>query len=181
MIRIHISPLLILYIAISVCSDEYFATPLPPTLTWPHTKPGLSPNLHSSGLFWLFLVNNNWSTGKFLNWPEVTSGLYLHERTKHLGSGSLPRYLIIPLSSVSQYHWPKFIEIKVSSRQHINDDILLHQWRSCIPGPNQVGGERLTALTADNSSLSVQGEGMGGEDCWHVGPGFLFWCHHQTK
>ncbi len=105
MIRIYISPLLILYIAISVCSDEYFATPLPPTLTWPHTKPGLSPHLHSSGLFWLFLVNNNWSTGKILNWPEVTSGFYLHERTKHLGSGSLPRYLIIPLSSVSQYHW----------------------------------------------------------------------------
>jgi hypothetical protein len=31
------------------------------------------------------------------------------------------------------------------------------------PGPNQVGGERLTALTADNSSLSVQGERVGGE------------------
>ncbi len=59
---------------------------LTPTPTWPHTKPGLSPHLHSSGLFWLVLVNNNWSMGKILNWPEVTSGFYLHERTKNLDS-----------------------------------------------------------------------------------------------
>jgi hypothetical protein len=69
-----------------VCKEEYFTTPLPSTPTWSHTKPGLSPHLHSSGLFWLVLVSNNWSTGKILNWPEVTSGFYLHERTKNSGS-----------------------------------------------------------------------------------------------
>ncbi len=52
----------------------------------PH-KTWTEPNLHSSGLFWLVLVNNNWSMGKILNWPEVTSGFYLHERTKNSGSG----------------------------------------------------------------------------------------------
>ncbi len=45
----------------------------------------------------------------------------------------------------------KFTEIKVSSWQDNNDDILLHQWRSSVPGPNQVGGE---GLIADNCSLS---------------------------
>jgi hypothetical protein len=52
--------------------------------------------------------------------------------------------------------------MKVSSWQDNNDDILLHQRRTSVPGPNQVGGE---GLKADNSSLSVLGwgGGVGGE------------------
>jgi hypothetical protein len=43
--------------------------------------------------------------------------------------------------------------------------------RSSVPGPNQVGGER---LTADNSSLSMLGAGVRGEEYRLVGPGIPF-------
>jgi hypothetical protein len=70
-----------------------------------------------------------------------------------------------PLLSAVALLCAKFIKIKVSAWQDDNDDILLHQWRISILGPNRVGGE---GLIADNSLLSVLSAGVGEEDCGRI-------------
>jgi hypothetical protein len=53
-----------------------------------------------------------------------------------------------------------------------NDDILhITSMKEFYTKAQSGRGE---GLIADNSSLSVLGAGMGGEDCWRVGPGFPF-------
>jgi hypothetical protein len=53
-----------------------------------------------------------------------------------------------------------------------NDDILhITSMKEFYTKAQSGRGE---GMIADNSSLSVLGAGVEGEDCWHVGPGFPF-------
>ncbi len=97
-----------------------------------------------TGLKWYVLIG--WGTPAIQIFLDCLDKKQTWPGTPELYSLFLPPY---PLSLTQ---CTKFIEIKVSAWQDNNDDILLHQWRSSVPGPNQVGRE---GLIADNSSLSM--------------------------